>query len=169
MECNNFRLCITNLEEKGKKSEKCTYSKCLTSYDSRKKVVIEENRKKYELLNPNSDRIANFHIDGGMIPSPNITKCDNLLIDTDSDVAIFIELKGTDLKHALKQIEVMIDKLSNDLMNYRIFARIVTSNRTNVPNIKTCPQYVALNRKVLKNHGNISIHSNIISENISNI
>ena len=43
MECNNFRLCITNLKEKGKKSEKCTYSKCLTSYDSRKKVVIEEN------------------------------------------------------------------------------------------------------------------------------
>jgi len=169
MECNSFKLCINSLEKSDKKEATCSLSECLKSYDKRNKVVVEENRKKYELINHNSDRIANFHVDGGMISSNSTIKCDNLLVDIDAKVAIFIELKGIDLKHALEQVDAMVTRLSPDLQNYRISARIITSNRTNVPNIKTCPQYIALNRKILTNRGSVGIRANIISETVANV
>lgn len=169
MDCNNFKSCIVSLENCDKKEQSCSQSGCLKSFDDRKKIVVEEKKKKYQLNNSKTDKVACFHVDGGMITSQDSIKCDNMLVDIDSKLAIFVELKGTDLKHALEQVNATLNKLLPGLSNYRIFARIVTSNRTNVPNIKTCPQYVTLSKNVMKNKGNIIIHANIIEDDVVNM
>lgn len=169
MKCNDFKGCVDSLEKNGQKDRKCLLPACLKSYDTRKLAVVEEKKKKYELTNLKADHIAVFQIDSGMISVPNEMKCDNLLLDIDLKLAVFVELKGTDLKHALEQVDVTVDRLLPGLPNYRIFARIVTSNRTNVPNIKSCPQYVRLKRKILANKGDVNIHANMIAENIENL
>ena len=169
MGCSKFKNCISSLEKNSKKENDCSTTECLLAYDSRKIVTVEEKKKKYELENPNEDKIASFRIDGGMISSPNEVKCDHLLVDTASKTAVFVELKGTDLKHAFEQVEVTMAKLLSGLQNYRIFARIVTSHRTNVPNIKTCPQYISLNKKIMGHGGNIIARAEKISESVANI
>lgn len=169
MDCNRFELCIESLEKNDIKESGCLSTDCLSSFDTRSKVVVEENKKKYELINDQHEKVGCFHVDGGMIKSKGSVKCDNLLIDINSKVAVFVELKGTDLKHALEQVDATMKSLSLGLAGYRTYARIVTSNRTNVPDIHACPQYIALNRKILRAKGNIKIHSKILSERISTL
>lgn len=169
MDCSRFGLCIDSLSANNQKLVNCSETECLKSYDARKSVVVEENKKKYELINSKFDKIANFHIDGGMLSTNSTVRCDNLLVDIDSQVAIFVELKGTDLRHALEQVYATVMLLSQDLAQYQTYARIVTSSKTNVPNIKACPQYVRLNKKIREKRGNIDIHTNIISENVAGL
>ena len=164
MDCNNLSRCISSLKQSGKKDLGCSVSNCLKNYDDRKKVVVEENKKKYELINSKSDKIAVFQVDGGMISSQSDKKCDNLMMDVDSKLAIFIELKGSDLKHALIQVDQTIARTIPVLLGHRVFARIVTSSRTNVPDIRTCPQYINLVKRVAANRGNVNIRANIITE-----
>ena len=164
MDCNNFKACVTELENSHSILKSCPLTQCLLSYDDRPMAVVEENKKKYALVNRNRDKIARFQIDDGMISSQNIVKCDNLVIDTDSKFAVFVELKGTDLKHAFVQVDETVTRLLSGIPGYRIYARIVTSNRTNVPNIKACPQYVALSKKIMCRKGNVVVHSGVITD-----
>ena len=46
-----------------------------------------------------------------MVQDKNTIKCDNLVLDTTGMKAIFVELKGTDLAHALQQINQTIDMM----------------------------------------------------------
>ena len=165
MDCNNFAECIDSLEKN--RIGSCDSRECIMSSDTRKIVTFEENKKKYVLNNITRDEIVRFHVDGGMFTSNDVQKCDNLAVDIDSKIAIFVELKGTDLRHGLEQISVVLNRLEQGLNKYRIYARIVTSNRTNVPNIRVCPQYVALNRKVQQYGGDVMVKPNIITEDIS--
>lgn len=70
-------------------------------------------------------------------------------------------MKGTDLAHALEQVNATIDLLSGDISGYSKCARIVTSNRTNVPNIKANPKYVRLHKKA-----DVKIAANILEESM---
>lgn len=159
MDCNIFGSCIHSIEKNGDKSDKCKIDQCLLQCDKRKHVVVEENKKKYELSN-DDDLIALFQVDDGMITSKDTIKCDNLFVDLTSRFAVLVELKGTDLRHAFEQINSTYMRVGTALKSYRLYARIVTSSRTNVPNLKTSPQYIDLQKKMKSHGGNIQTKAN---------
>lgn len=163
MECNR-KVCFKELIDKTPiRSSSCNRD-CLISFDDRKNISISENRKKYLLHNDLSNYIAVFHVDGAMVQDNDKIKCDNLLIDATGMKAIFVELKGTDLAHALQQINQTIDMMRDDISDCTKYARIVTSNRTNVPNIRANPEYIKLYKKA-----EVEISANSIEEKISSL
>lgn len=163
MECDRKR-CFKELKENILNLSKNCNTSCLKSFDKRKHISVCEKKKKYLLHNDQEHTMAVFHVDGEMIQSNDAIKCDNLILDLTNMTAIFIELKGTDLAHALVQINSTIDMMKNDVAEYSKFARIVTSNRTNVPNIKANPNYIKLYRKA-----NVKIGATIIEEDVSSL
>lgn len=163
MECNR-KVCFKELIDKTPiRSSSCNRD-CLISFDDRKNISISENRKKYLLHNDLSNYIAVFHVDGAMVQDNDKINCDNLLIDATGMKAIFVELKGTDLAHALQQINQTIDMMRDDISDCTKYARIVTSNRTNVPNIRANPEYIKLYKKA-----EVKISANSIEEKISSL
>lgn len=163
MECNR-KVCFRELINKNPVMSSSCNRDCLISFDNRKNISISENRKKYLLHNDLSNYIAVFHVDGAMVRDNDKIKCDNLLIDATGMKAIFVELKGTDLAHALQQINQTIDMMRDDIPNCTKYARIVTSNRTNVPNIRANPEYIKLYKKA-----NVKVSANLIEEKISSL
>ncbi len=78
---------------------------------------------------------------------------------------IFIELKGGDLVHALKQIYTTILCLKAEFKNYQIDARIVGTR--DVPGFISVPSYSKLEREIRKCKGQIiRATNNIYVENI---
>lgn len=163
MECNR-KVCFKELIDKTPIRSSLCNRDCLISFDDRKNISISENRKKYLLHNDLSNYIAVFHVDGAMVQDNDKIKCDNLLIDATGMKAIFVELKGTDLAHALQQINQTIDMMRDDISDCTKYARIVTSNRTNVPNIRANPEYIKLYKKA-----EVKISANSIEEKISSL
>lgn len=163
MECNR-KVCFKELVDKNPIMSSSCDRDCLISFDDRKNISISENRKKYLLHNDLSNYIAVFHVDGAMVQDNDKIKCDNLLIDATGMKAIFVELKGTDLAHALQQINQTIDMMRDDISNCTKYARIVTSNRTNVPNIRANPEYIKLYKKA-----DVKVSANLIEEKISSL
>ncbi|GMO38090.1 MAG: hypothetical protein Ta2B_17790 [Termitinemataceae bacterium] len=118
--------------------------------DMRTRVVCSEKQSKITFLNNKPFFVAQVRIDGGVIDDPNITKCDFLVLCEDKKpakgeknitnpkFAIFIELKGTDVLHAITQIEKTIehDAIKLDIATCKlIFAYVVLVNRA--PSIET--------------------------------
>lgn len=170
---NDRKKCFLSLKANHRKSNNCSCENtfcenCLSSCDSRSAPTVIQNGKKYKLNNTDKRTIAIFNVDGGMINDESKRKCDNLMLDLDGYNAIFIELKGTDLAHAFIQIISTLDMLKNDINEYAIHARIVSSNRTNVPNMKTHPNYIKLCR-MIKSPKNIKVQANCIEDNILSI
>lgn len=110
MECNR-KVCFKELVDKNPIMSSSCDRDCLISFDDRKNISISENRKKYLLHNDLRNNMAVFHVDGAMVQDKNTIKCDNLVLDTIGMKAIFVELKGTNLAHALQQINQTIDMM----------------------------------------------------------
>ena len=78
-----------------------------------KKIVCEENHRKFT-FHTNNFEVYKIKIDG------DVKK------DTE-DIEIFIELKGSDIKKAYKQIITSYKKYSDKSKNPKLYAAIVTS------------------------------------------
>ena len=113
-------------------------------------IVSKENKKTHRALN--NDRN----------PQNNQSKrCDYLVENEDKKVAYVIELKGTDLPHALEQIEATIQLFSQLFTqnHYKVLPRIVYGSNTHAVNDT---RY----RNFLKKYPKAKIQSNIIEETI---
>lgn len=101
-------------------------------YEDNRKIVIARDKgekSKYIGNNDSEKLVAKYKVDGGLIN--NGEKCDYLVLDKNERIAYFIELKGSDLIKAIKQIESTIPKIKGDIPEYKINARIVlTKQRT---------------------------------------
>lgn len=97
----------------------------------RKTVSVSENNRTYRADIDKGIQSVVYQIDGKAIIEGN--KCDKLIVATKGDLgtAVFVELKGKNISHAIKQLE--------DTINHRLFlptpnasenirARIVTLN-----------------------------------------
>ncbi|MBR1743727.1 MAG: hypothetical protein IJ733_18050 [Lachnospiraceae bacterium] len=164
MDCTNFENCFASLEERGTKEKNCKKNSCLKSFDQRKSIAVSENSKRYELINERKDQVAVFRMDHGLLETNVRAKCDYFILDIDLKHAIFVELKGKNLSHAFEQIEETRKYLISGLKEYALHGRIVTSNRTNVPNVKANPKYVALKKKM-----DIKIQSNELKEMVDEL
>ncbi len=86
------------------------------------KIVISDpgsrnSKSKFRLNNPNKLKIRVIQVDDCVIKQG--TRCDYLVILPNS-LEIYIELKGKDIKHAVKQIEVSIKQLTSSFSDKKL-------------------------------------------------
>jgi hypothetical protein len=63
-------------------------------------------------------------------------QCDYLFLSCDTNLAFFIELKGSDLLQAIDQLDQSIDRYRHRVAGFAINARIVLS-RVQTPDIRS--------------------------------
>lgn len=97
--------------------------------DACEKMSFEERGVKYVMeFNPPVDCVA-YAVDGNIIKGTGIDKCDKLVFAQSAKrlSSIFVELKGSDVAHAIKQLEATINHpLFSKNRTDRIVARIVS-------------------------------------------
>ena len=101
------------------------------------KVVIEENHNKHILNNSHHNKVYQYHIDGDIIPSGTSEKRCDYIVEVEisaKKLAFIIELKGTDIKEAIQQIDATISRLSQ-LQSFILYPRIIV-NRVNTHKIQ---------------------------------
>ncbi len=81
-----------------------------------KKIVCEENKRKITFLNPSKIDVEKIIVDGCLIV--NGLKCDFLV--RHDKYEHFIELKGSDINHAFKQLSRTITLLGKESCPKRI-------------------------------------------------
>jgi hypothetical protein len=81
-----------------------------------KRIVCKEKGRTFTGLNKKGKPILKVEVDGCLKFEGN--KCDWLLIDVCEDIAYFVELKGSEVKHALLQLKNTIKIISNPNNNY---------------------------------------------------
>ncbi len=122
-----------------------------------------ESRSEYRLMNDNRTTVHKYEVDGCLIDSNDLEKCDFLLTVLDAGKKIpvvFVELKGKKFFKAISQINNSIEKLKPDPGQYKVFARIVMSI---APKLQG-PEYTKLLEKTLALGGDLKVKSKVISE-----
>lgn len=98
----------------------------------RSKMQLHEKGAVYVLsFQPETDSCA-FQIDGNVIKDKTIDKCDYVVLacHDDSWAEIFVELKGSDIAHAIAQIKATINHPTFKQSKHSLRrARVVTPNR----------------------------------------
>lgn len=89
-----------------------------------KRLVVNERKCKCIFLNPNQHLLTKVYVDGCQIIEG--VKCDYLILDHCHN-EYFVELKGKDLSHAVKQLEATIQQLSDKNSTVKKQAIIVSS------------------------------------------
>lgn len=136
---------------------------CIKSGDNRSQIKCEEKGKKYILENTSMALVVSYKMDGGVIVEDRMVpkgtnKCDYLYIVQGADRdAILIELKGTDIATALKQVKGTLNLFQNVLRKCKhVYGRIVVAS--SLPNLKARPEYVNLVKLLASTyHGNLKI------------
>lgn len=105
-------------------------------YKSDARIVLQENRSKITFLNPNQDQILLITVDNCAINDNETLRCDYAIIPCD-EVEIYVELKGSDVSHAVKQIESTISLLSDSPKKIKKLCFVVS---TRVPRQTTSVQ-----------------------------
>lgn len=128
----------------------------------KQKIIVSKdnkNSRKHIAVNSAQNLVGQYRLDGDVIKQE--TACDFLVLNDDKKVAYFIELKGSDVNKAAKQINSSIEKLKKKLEGYTIYCRIVcTKVRTN--NIKGT-DYRKLKEKY---HNKVLCRENELKEDI---
>ena len=114
--------------------------RCIEFNEKRKFCIASQNGKTYRLENNSNFDIKKIKIDGCLDAKKEGEKrCDYLMEIQQIARVIYIELKGGDLSHALKQIHSSVLHLKSEYENFQIDARIVGSR--DVPGFINIPNY----------------------------
>lgn len=101
--------------------------------EERQKIIISKDVKsrcEHRAHNSKQKLVRHYQIDGGVITDKTVQKCDFLLLNDDDKVAYLIELKGTHILNAVKQIQQTEQHLKEDLKGYKLKYRIVYKANT---------------------------------------
>jgi hypothetical protein len=107
-------------------------------YRSDAKIVLQENKSKITFLNPNKHQILQIQVDGCAIKDHETFRCDYALVPS-SEIEIYVELKGSDILHAIEQIESTIQLLSEHVKKIKKLCFVVS---TRVPKQTTSIQQI---------------------------
>ena len=113
---------------------------------------VKENTACYRLEKLGECENVDYQVDGGLIPKVDTDnpKCDHLLLIRVSEtkwIHVFIELKGTDAKHGLKQLEATLlhplfkPYTSNEKRVACLVAKSIPSSKNN-PEIERLKQRI---------------------------
>ena len=182
MICNRLSQCIASEYKKGKCEKDNTKDadifecdkkqKCMLVADDRSNIKCEENRKVYNVENTQKQKVLLYKMDGGIVEvdasvDEKICKCDYLYITQDNR-AILTELKGTDVKHALNQIDGTITLFNKILSGCNsVFGRIIMSSAA--PRLSATPQYTKLLSRLKRMNGNLKLKENKMTEKINEL
>lgn len=124
--------------------------------------VSEENGAKHIGNNKSAHYIKQYKLDGEVFPkNTQELRCDYLLLNEVLKTSYYIELKGSNIDHAIEQIEASIAAIKDSIPEYKnIKRRIIYSSRTSRIH----------NSSVLKwkgKHPEAVIISNVYAETIS--
>ena len=106
--------------------------------------------------------VRHFKIDGGVLPKDkDPARCDYLLLNDSNQRAYYIELKGSDIKKAIVQIETSVAMIKASIPHYSAYKRIIYHSGTQAVH----------NSDVLKwkkqNNGRVLIKERCRSESIN--
>ena len=91
------------------------YNKC-TSEVSDPNIVVKEKRSSFQLRNPQRLSIKKIQVDGCLIDDDR-ERCDWLLVvGNDNTRALYIELKGSDIDKAIKQLTATLIYTKSDFV-----------------------------------------------------
>jgi hypothetical protein len=135
---------------------------CEIFSDNRRIINVEENKRKYIAHNQSENVVCLIRVDNCLIKDG--IKCDFLLLNISKAKSYFIELKGSDLIHALEQINRTIDVLVPFIKEYSVNVRIVLT-KVFAPDLRS-NQYKQLERKLKKLNGNIQKKEKVLNEEI---
>ncbi|UCZ56530.1 hypothetical protein LGV61_12490 [Desulfurispirillum indicum] len=112
------------------------------------RIVFKENNRSFCLLNAQRVVIRKVHIDGCLIPQSDRQRaCDyGAWIDSQSK-AYFIELKGKNIQHAVRQIIASINFVQQNHMEEcegKALEAVIVSSKNHAPNLKQSPDYIKL-------------------------
>lgn len=107
-------------------------------YKTDEKIVLQENKSKITFLNSEHIQVLKIRVDGCVIKDNESLRCDYMLIPN-SEIEIYVELKGSDVPHAVKQIEATIQTLSEDVKKKKKLCFVVS---TRVPKQTTSIQQI---------------------------
>lgn len=95
------------------------------------RFTVSENKSKFTIISKNISEIEKIKIDDCFDSSSEHRKCDYLFVYTSNPnhIYIFVELKGTDIAHAITQIGDTINLFYNQgyLTNKKVIGAIVSS------------------------------------------
>jgi hypothetical protein len=138
--------------------------RCVCFSDTRSKPSCTENGKTYTLDHGGANvEVLCMHIDGGVVDDAESQRCDYAYfvrdkVDHGHGRAIFIELKGSNTRTALKQLIVTLDMPEVNALKRsykRIYGRVV--NTSSVPRIQNTGLYMDLKEKLKRMGGNLKI------------
>lgn len=94
-------------------------------------IISSENGCKHIGNNNAGHHIRQYKVDGEVIDkNADTLRCDYLLLNDAEKRSYYIELKGSDIERAIKQIETSIALFHGALNGYKIYKRIIYHSRT---------------------------------------
>ena len=140
---------------------------CLESSDSRNQVICldkDGGKSKYTLTNKTNQPICKYKVDGCLIASSTQKQTDFLLIHPGKMMAYLVELKGSDLLKAVKQIDASLNalRLQEELA---INARIVLTRVNSIALRDT--QYLRLKKRMKSLGGSLKQQTQQMQETIA--
>lgn len=97
--------------------------------EERQRIIVSRDRgqtREHRARNVDECRVSQYRIDGNVIRSAS-ARCDYLLMNDDKADAYLIELKGSDIEHALEQLDKTARNLQKELAGYTVKYRLVHS------------------------------------------
>lgn len=116
--------------------------------EERQPVIVSRDakgRREHRALNMDACLVTQYRIDGDVIRDASIC-CDFLVMNDDRRDAYLIELKGSDIDHALDQLEATAARFQTELREYRVRYRLVCSR------VKTQAMHSTKYKKFMKKH-----------------
>lgn len=111
---------------------------------------------KHVAVNPEKRfAMRHYKLDGEVVTDPKLC-CDFLLLNDTQKKAYFIELKGSDVCHGIKQLEATANYMRSELLPFTFYYRLVSS-KVNTHDIKSNAY-----RKFKQKNFNFFKHSNRI-------
>jgi hypothetical protein len=99
-------------------------NKC-TNCDNKPIIVAKDKNEQseYRAKNDGKKECCKIRVDGCLITIG--TRCDFLILNCCDKTAFFVELKGSDLVKSIRQIDASITQLSEQLKDFKLYARSV--------------------------------------------
>jgi hypothetical protein len=104
---------------------------------SESNIKFEENKSRITFSNKSKKKCLKINVDGGVYPKGGRNlRCDKLLVEKEKLRFYFVELKGGDIEHAVKQLASSISdpKLNPDCSQDKIAFAV---GKNHVPKIST--------------------------------
>ncbi|MBD2327780.1 hypothetical protein [Alkalinema sp. FACHB-956] len=91
-----------------------------------RRIVFREKRSQITFVNAAQVEVLKIKVDGCVVCDGETLRCDFALVP-DRDVEIYVELKGSDVAHAVEQLKSTIGLISEDPKRFRKLCFVIST------------------------------------------